>query len=152
MDARRTERALLVVLHLALVSVTAAGLGAALAAPCHAQEAGARGGSRGAARAPFSADERARLAKGELVTRPVEERRGALRLIGGNAWQYAPAARRVWRAMLETKYYPRMLPATSGASLVSNDEALGGCRSRTSWAHSGSATVSPSRSTLPVAT
>lgn len=118
MNARRTERVLrVVVLHLALGAL----LTAASAAPCAAQDAPARSG----ARAPFSADERARLAKGELVTRPAEERRGTLRLIGGQSWQVidAPPAG-VWRAMMETKYYARMLPAVSSASLVSKDAAL----------------------------
>lgn len=102
------------VLQLALAAL----LAATPRSPSRAQE-------RTGARAPFSADERARLAKGELVTRPVEERRGALRLIGGHAWQVVDAPPDgVWRAMLETKFYPRMLPAVSGATLVSKDESL----------------------------
>ena len=96
-------------LQLALLGLLVLGL----AAPSRAQSA------------PLSKEERALLAKGELVTRPVEERRGTLRLIGGSSWQVIDAPEAVvWRAMLDTKNYPHMLPAVSGAALVSDRDNL----------------------------
>ncbi|MDB4972827.1 MAG: hypothetical protein JWN48_1168 [Myxococcaceae bacterium] len=75
------------------------------------------------ARKPFSAEERKRLVAGQLVTRPVSERRGDLRLIGGSAWQIIKAPPdAVFRALLDTNSYPKLLPTVSSASLVS--EAL----------------------------
>lgn len=76
-----------------------------------------------AARNPFSQEEHARLAAGELVTRPVSERRGDLRLIGGSSWQVIKAPpEAVFRALLDTRHYDRSLPTVSGASLVSDHE------------------------------
>lgn len=76
--------------------------------------------AEGGDRKPFSADERARLARGELVTRRVTEKRGSLRLIGGSSWQLIDAPpEALYRALLETRFYPRMLPAVSGAKLIS---------------------------------
>ena len=109
MNACRTERVQRAGLQLALLGLLVVGV----AAPCRAQAK------------PFSTEERAQLAKGELVTRPVQERRGSLRLIGGSSWQVidaTPAA--VWRAMLDTKNYPHMLPGVSGATLVSEQQDL----------------------------
>lgn len=75
--------------------------------------------AQSAAKKPFTADERARLMKGELVTRPVTERRDGMRLIGGNSWQLIDALPDdVFRVLLETRFYPRLLPAVSGAKLV----------------------------------
>lgn len=72
------------------------------------------------ARAPFTRAERAQLEAGQLVVRPVEERRFALRLIGGSSYQVVRAAPdAVFRALLDTERYQHMLPAVSGAALVS---------------------------------
>ena len=77
------------------------------------------------ARKPFTSDERARLLAGELVTRPVTEQRFALRLIGGSSWQIIDAPPdSVFRALRDTRNYPRMLPAVSGAELVSEHADL----------------------------
>lgn len=68
----------------------------------------------------FSADERRRLAAGQLVTRPTSRRRGQLQLIGGSAWQVVDQPVEVtWRALEDHRAYVRMLPATEEAQLVS---------------------------------
>lgn len=78
-----------------------------------------------AARKPFSSDERARLSAGELVTRPVSEQRGDLRLIGGTSWQVIAAPPDVvYRAMRDTAHYHQLLPTVSRALLVSDHGAL----------------------------
>jgi hypothetical protein len=77
------------------------------------------------ARKPFSQEERARLAAGELVVRKVTEQRFALRLLGGSSWQVIKAPPEgVFRALLETRHYPRMLPTVSGAELLSDHDDL----------------------------
>ena len=73
------------------------------------------------ARRPFSSDEKARLAAGKLVTRPVTDQRGSLRLIGGSSWQIIKAPPElVFRALLDTNNYPHSLPTVSRASVVSD--------------------------------
>jgi hypothetical protein len=77
-------------------------------------------GAQSAVTQPFSAEERARLANGELVSRPVTERHSGLRLLGGSSWQLIDATPdAVFRTLLETRFYHRMLPAVSGAKLIS---------------------------------
>jgi hypothetical protein len=72
------------------------------------------------ARKPLSAAERAQLAAGKLVVRPTTERRMALKLIGGSSYQVVDAVPdAVFRALLDTRYYEKMLPAVTGAELVS---------------------------------
>jgi hypothetical protein len=67
----------------------------------------------------LTASELARLANGELVTRPVEERRGRFDLVGGTSWQVIDARPDVvWQALLDTPRYPRMLPRVVEARLV----------------------------------
>jgi hypothetical protein len=67
----------------------------------------------------LSADELSRLERGELVVREASERRGKLRLIGGTAFQVVQAKPEiVWRALLDTQYYPRMLPELHTARVV----------------------------------
>jgi len=64
-------------------------------------------------------DELRRLEKGELVVRPTNERRGELRLVGGTAFQVVSASPDVvWRALLDTPYYRRMLPELVDAEVV----------------------------------
>jgi hypothetical protein len=68
---------------------------------------------------PLTAQERQQLDRGELVTRPEIERRGALRLVGGTSWQVInakPSA--VWQAVLDTSRYHRMLPRVKYAKLA----------------------------------
>lgn len=63
------------------------------------------------ARQPFSSEEKALLKAGKLVTRSAEERRGNQRLIGGASWQVINLpADSVWKALLDTPHYHRMLP------------------------------------------
>jgi hypothetical protein len=71
----------------------------------------------------FSTEERASLAAGGLVSRPMQERRGSLELIGGTSYQVidAPLAV-VWSALLDTSHYHRMMPRVLEARLV-KDEA-----------------------------
>jgi hypothetical protein len=81
--------------------------------------------AQSAARKPFSADERARLEKRELVTRSVSEKRGDLRLIGGSSWQTVDASPdALFRALLDTRNYHRMLPTVSAARLVSDSGTM----------------------------
>jgi hypothetical protein len=67
----------------------------------------------------LSSKERASLAAGALVSRPQAERRGSLDLIGGTSYQVINAPTRVvWSALLDTQYYPRMMPQVVEARLV----------------------------------
>jgi hypothetical protein len=78
----------------------------------------------GAAQEGFSDEETARLAAGELVTRPVRLRRGGMDLIGGASWQLIDAAPEVvWRALHDTARYPKMLPGVKEVRLI--DEQSG---------------------------
>ncbi|MDD9942564.1 MAG: SRPBCC family protein [Myxococcales bacterium] len=80
--------------------------------------AGAQGGDE------FTVEERRALAAGELVTRPMERQAGHLDLIGGSAWQVinAPPAI-VFRALLDTPRYPRMMPQVVEARRVEGPRA-----------------------------
>jgi ribosome-associated toxin RatA of RatAB toxin-antitoxin module len=79
------------------------------------------GAAEDVARKPFSADEKARLVAGKLVTRSVTEQRTGLRLMGGSSWQVIKAPPGlVFRVLLDTKNYPHSLPTVSRASLVSD--------------------------------
>jgi hypothetical protein len=74
-------------------------------------------------RAPrgFTAAEKARLGRGELVRRMVSKRRGSLTLVGGSAWQVIDAPPdAVFRALSDVPRYPRMLPRVSRARVVSS--------------------------------
>jgi ribosome-associated toxin RatA of RatAB toxin-antitoxin module len=67
----------------------------------------------------LSKQERASLEAGALVSRPQAERRGSLDLIGGTSYQVINAPLRVvWSALLDTQYYPRMMPQVTEARLV----------------------------------
>lgn len=64
-------------------------------------------------------EELASLARGELVVRPVAERRGRFELMGGTSWQVIQASPNVvWQALLDTQHYPKMLPRVLEARLV----------------------------------
>jgi hypothetical protein len=98
-----TLRIVAVILIAICVALTV-GHGLALAAPT---------------RRPLTADERTRLSRGELVTRPLIERRGSLRLVGGSSWQVIDAVPSVvWQAVLDTQRYHRMLPRVKFARVV----------------------------------
>jgi hypothetical protein len=67
----------------------------------------------------FSSEERASLAAGGLVSRPLLERRGSLELMGGTSYQVIDAPLRVvWSALLDTQYYHRMMPRVLEARLI----------------------------------
>jgi hypothetical protein len=74
---------------------------------------------------PFSEAEKKQLAAGQLVTRRVEEEKNGLRLIGGSSWQLIKASPDVvFRALLDTPRYDRMLPTVSRAQLISQAPTL----------------------------
>ena len=67
----------------------------------------------------FSAQEEAELRAGKLVMRPKTEQRGSLKLMGGTSWQLIDAPPdAVYRALLDTSRYYRMMPAVTGSTLV----------------------------------
>ncbi len=71
----------------------------------------------------FTADERAQLAKGELVTRPLRRATAGLDLIGGSSWQVIDAdVDVVWRALQDTPRYTRLLPRVLEARVVESHE------------------------------
>jgi len=82
----------------------------------------------------LTADELRRLAAGELVERRLVREQGDRRLLGGTSWQVIDAEPAVvWEALLDTPYYPRMLPQVTEARVVSD----GGAR-RTLFVRHGS--------------
>ena len=67
----------------------------------------------------FSNEERASLDAGALVSRPMVERRGSLELRGGTSFQVIDAPLRVvWKALLDTSHYHRMMPRVIEARVV----------------------------------
>jgi hypothetical protein len=67
----------------------------------------------------FTAEEWKRLDAGKLVSRPTTRVQGELRLMGGSSWQVIDAApESVWRALLDTPRYHRMMPQVLEARLV----------------------------------
>lgn len=67
----------------------------------------------------LSSEERARLDRGGLVERRLSERRGSLELIGGTSYQVIDTKPEVvWRALLDTGRYPRMMPQVLEARVV----------------------------------
>lgn len=67
----------------------------------------------------LTASEQHRLQNGELVERRMTREHGGMRLIGGSAYQVIDAAPEVvWRAVLDTPYYPRTLPQVTEARVV----------------------------------
>jgi len=72
---------------------------------------------------PFSSDELAKLRAGKLVKRASSEHRGTLQLMGGSSWQLIDAPPdAVYRALLDTTQYSRMLPAVTGSRLVTEQQ------------------------------
>lgn len=67
----------------------------------------------------LSQQERALLERGALVQRRLTQRRGSLDLIGGTSYQVIDARPAVvWRALLDTARYPRMMPRVLEARVV----------------------------------
>ncbi len=70
-------------------------------------------------RDPLSSRELTELAAGKLVTRPVRENRGDIRLFGGSSFQViGRSCSEVWRALLDTQRYAKMIPTLSKARAV----------------------------------
>jgi hypothetical protein len=68
---------------------------------------------------PLSHLELTKLAAGQLVTRPTREVRGDMRLLGGASFQViSRPADEVWRALLDTQRYQKMIPTVSKAQTV----------------------------------
>ena len=79
-------------------------------------------GAGGATSRDFTAKERKLLAAGKLIERPVIKRKGSLNLMGGTSWQVINAPpKTVWRALLDTPHYHRMMPQVLEARLVSKE-------------------------------
>jgi ribosome-associated toxin RatA of RatAB toxin-antitoxin module len=69
-------------------------------------------------------DERDSLAAGDLVRRPMTQRRGDLQLMGGTSYQVIEAPPRVvWSALLDTQRYPRMMPQVREARVVRTQDS-----------------------------
>jgi hypothetical protein len=84
---------------------------------------GALASVRAASDAPLSSEELGKLAAGKLVTRPSVEHRGDLNLLGGSSWQVVDSSvDAVWRAVLDTAHYKKMIPAVSNAHAVVNQD------------------------------
>src|SRR6188472_4499201 len=67
----------------------------------------------------FTADEWRKLEAGQLVLRPKTRMQGGLQLMGGSSWQVIDASPDVvWRALLDTPRYNRMMPQVLEARLV----------------------------------
>jgi hypothetical protein len=67
----------------------------------------------------FTPDEWRKLDAGQLVLRPSSRSKGSLRLMGGSSWQVINASPdKVWRALLDTPRYGRMMPRVLEARLV----------------------------------
>jgi hypothetical protein len=74
--------------------------------------------------ATFSDDEWRKLEAGELVARRQTSKRDGLDLIGGSSWQVIDAAPdAVFRALLDTGHYTRMMPQVLEAKLVAQRPA-----------------------------
>lgn len=70
----------------------------------------------------LSEEELQRLQAGELVERRITREQGELRLMGGTSWQVIDAPPHVvWQALLDTPYYPRMLPQLTEARVIQDD-------------------------------
>jgi hypothetical protein len=67
----------------------------------------------------FTDEEKRLLEKGELVARPITQRRGQWNLMGGSSWQVINASPEiVWRALLDSRHYRRVLPRILNARVV----------------------------------
>jgi hypothetical protein len=105
--------------RLALRLAFAVSFSVASALPVRGFQHTAVASAQSTAQRQFSREEREKLAKEELVVRRIAQRRGPFNLVGGNSWQVIAAPpEMVWRALLDTYYYRRTLPAVLEANLV----------------------------------
>lgn len=71
----------------------------------------------------FTAEERAKLARGELVTRPLERRRGQRVLVGGLSWLRIRAPReQLWRVVTDPTSYGNFLPSAESSRVVARGD------------------------------
>ena len=71
----------------------------------------------------FTAEEWRKLEAGELVLRPSSRQQGGKRLMGGSSWQMIDAApEAVWRALLDTSHYHKMMPQVLEARVVGKQD------------------------------
>ncbi|MCA9601508.1 MAG: SRPBCC family protein [Polyangiales bacterium] len=71
------------------------------------------------AQSQFTAEEKAKLFRGELVVRPEARRRGNLTLIGGLAWQVVDLpTEAVWRAVTDYGNYWRFIPEAKQSKVL----------------------------------
>jgi ribosome-associated toxin RatA of RatAB toxin-antitoxin module len=67
----------------------------------------------------LTSEELGRLNAGALVQRPATRMHGGVKLMGGSSWQLINASPDVvWRALLDTQYYHRMMPQVLEAKLI----------------------------------
>ena len=70
----------------------------------------------------FTPEEWRKLDAGQTVIRPATRTQNGLRLMGGSSWQVIDAApSSVWRALLDTSRYHKMMPEVLEARLVRGD-------------------------------
>jgi hypothetical protein len=71
----------------------------------------------------FTPEEWQRLDHGQLVSRSMTRKQGSLKLMGGSSWQVVNAPPdAVWRALLDTSRYHKMMPQVLEARLVDNKD------------------------------
>ncbi len=77
------------------------------------------GSSHAQAKDDFSAAERVKLERGELVVRQRQERRGPLHLVGGTSFQLMDASPEVvWSTVMNTREYRHFIPFLHRARIV----------------------------------
>jgi hypothetical protein len=83
----------------------------------HSARAGVDGGT-------FTPEEWRKLDAGETVIRPATRKQNGLRLMGGSSWQVIKAdPSSVWRALLDTPRYHKMMPEVLEARLIHGDDS-----------------------------
>lgn len=66
----------------------------------------------------LNAEDKQLLASGELVMKPVNEQRGALKLFGGQSWQVVDVpVEMAWRAMEDLPSYKRIIPLATESDI-----------------------------------
>jgi hypothetical protein len=77
----------------------------------------------GVSSSTFTSEEWRKLEAGELVLRPSTREQDGMRLMGGSSWQIIDAAPdAVWRALLDTGHYHKMMPQVLEARVVRNQD------------------------------
>ncbi len=72
----------------------------------------------------FTPEERAKLARGELVTRTIERRRGQSVLVGGLSWLRVRATpAELWEILVDPTSYGHILPSAEESTIVARGES-----------------------------